>query len=148
MYIGCTSPSSADVPVRVFYCHRIRLSGRASRMANRIRVFLSSNCILKQDEHSMKSRTHACWAVATVPKNGAQLFGIALLLACLCSRVVSTYGQFSKLWSVFGNPRYMGPPYNSNPKRDHSLEKSPSVRLEASLLCLLRMSHNLNPCRA
>ena len=36
------------------------------------------------------------------------------------------YGWLSKLWSLFGYPKYEGPYYNRDPKRDHNFDKQPN----------------------
>ena len=36
-----------------------------------------------------------------------------------------TYGWLSKLWSLFGYPKYSGPYYSRDPKRDHNFDNHP-----------------------
>ena len=43
---------------------------------------------------------------------------------CVCAY---TYGWLSKLWSFLGYPKYLGPYYNRNPKRDHNFDNHPYI---------------------
>ena len=43
-----------------------------------------------------------------------------------------TYGWLSKLWPLFGYPKYSGPYYNRDPKRDHNFDNQPYLLKVAS----------------
>ena len=38
-------------------------------------------------------------------------------------------GWLSKIWSFFGYPKYSGPYYNRDPKRDHNFDSHPNGAL-------------------
>ena len=40
---------------------------------------------------------------------------------------IGLYGWLSKLWSLFGYPKYEVPYYNRDPKRDHNCDNHPGV---------------------
>ena len=40
---------------------------------------------------------------------------------------MSVHGWMSKLWSLFGYPKYYVPYYNRDPKRDHNLDNRPDT---------------------
>ena len=43
------------------------------------------------------------------------------------------YGWLSKLWSLFGYPKYQVPYYNRDPKRDHNFDNHPNIHTPLSL---------------
>ena len=68
---------------------------------------------LLSDVHTRVTQLHACYIglCSTVAS-----LGVCLTLACNALSG-DTYGQFSKLGSSFGYPKYSGLPQNSNPRR-------------------------------
>ena len=55
------------------------------------------------------------------------------------------YGWLSKLWPLFGYPKYLVPYYNRDPKRDHNFDNHPFVYVDVYIYIYTHSPITLNP---
>ena len=54
-------------------------------------------------------------------------------------------GWLSKLWSLFGYPKYWVPYYNKDPKRDHNFDNHPGCGRVKGMGARIRVSRDASP---
>ena len=80
----------------------------------------ASSHVRSMARRALGSRCQGCFRGCLKLASGRVAF--RLLVPCIYTVV---YGWLSKLWSLFGYPKYWGPYYDRDPKRDHNFDNLP-----------------------